>query len=52
MRLNEGSIQISSQIVTKKALGSSCLMFGLIFIEITRGSSLLEYWYQIQPPGT
>ena len=46
MRLNEGSKQISSQIVScKKSLGSSCFeMFGLIFIEISRGPSLFEYW--------
>ena len=42
MRLDEGSIQISSQIVAKSLF--LFLMFRLIFIEITRGPSLLEYW--------
>ena len=44
MRLNEGSKQISSQIVAKSLQEVSVLMFGLIFIEISRGPSLFEYW--------
>ena len=37
MRLNEGSIQISSQMVAKSLLEVPVLVLGLIFIEITRG---------------
>ena len=44
MRLNEGCIQISSQIVATSLEEVPVLMFGRIFIEITRGPSLLEYW--------
>ena len=44
MRLNDGCIQISSQVVPKSLQEVPVLMFGLIFIEITRGPSLLEYW--------
>ena len=44
MRLNEGSKQISSQIVAKSLKEVPVLMFGLIFIEISRGPSLFEYW--------
>ena len=39
MRLNEGSKQISSQIVAKTLYEVPVLMFGLFFIEITRGPS-------------
>ena len=44
MRLNEGSIQISSQTVAKSLQEIPGLMFGLIFIEITTGPFLLNYW--------
>ena len=37
MRLNEGSIQISSQMLAKSLLEVPILVLGLIFIEITRG---------------
>ena len=44
MRLNEGCLQISSQIVAKSLQEDPVLMYGLIFIKITRGPSQLEYW--------
>ena len=37
MRLNEGCIQISSQMVAKSFKEVPVLVLGLIFIEITRG---------------
>ena len=37
MRLNEGSIQISSQMLAKSLKEVPILVLGLIFIEITRG---------------
>ena len=37
MRLNEGSIQISSQMLAKSLYEVPILVLGLIFIEITRG---------------
>ena len=37
MRLNEGCIQISSQMVAKSLWEVPVLVLGLIFIEITRG---------------
>ena len=40
MRLNEGSIQISSQMLAKSLWEVPILVLGLIFIEITRGPFL------------
>ena len=45
MRLNEGSIQISSQMRAKSLQEDPILALGLIFIEITRGPLCKNCFY-------
>ena len=53
MRLNEGSIQISSQMLAKSLQEVPILVLGLIFIEITRGpfSYISLYHFHFQHVG-
>ena len=48
MRLNEGSIQNSSQMLAKSLLEVPILVLGLIFIEIHRGPFMVFLFVKVE----